>query len=80
MPGLGGWSLDVGAVLVFGDGECSGEEVLRDPNYQIYLKLIIQGGLTRVFSAETLGMKSSPTEGLRKRSKQAIACHKLTLA
>ena len=45
---------------------------LRDPNYQIYLKLIIQGGLTRVFSAETLGMKSRPPKGSGKNQNKLL--------
>jgi hypothetical protein len=60
--------------------EISALDLISLPNYQIYLKLMIQGRVSRVFSAETLRMNSSQTEGLRKRSIQPIACRKLPLS
>jgi hypothetical protein len=57
MPGLG-WSLDVGAVFVFGDDTFESEASAP-------AKRSCAG-------AETLGMKSSPTEGLRKNQNKLL--------
>lgn len=47
------------------------------PNDHIYRKLMIQGGVSRVFGTGTLRVNSSQTEELGKKIKQAIACRKL---
>jgi hypothetical protein len=60
--------------------EISALDLISLPNYQIYLKLMIQGRVSRVFSAETLRMNSSQTEGIRERTPPAIACHRLPLS
>lgn len=46
--------------------EISALDLISLPNYQIYVKLMIQGRVSRAFSAETLRTNSYETEGLRK--------------